>query len=108
MKNAARILGIIGGIIGLLTAIAVLLFGGLGGLFELPGAGVVSGLGWLALIASIVGLVGGVIAITRPTLAGALMLGAAVVGLIAVGLFFIVAAIILAVGGALALLGRND
>lgn len=107
MRSAARILGIVGGILGLLAAFGVLFFGGLGQAFGALGAGIVVDLGWLALIASIVGIVGGVLAISKPALAGALMLVGGVLGFIAITLFWVPSGLLLIAGAILAFIGRR-
>jgi hypothetical protein len=107
MKNAARLLGIIGGLVGLLFALTDLLVGGLGRLLHLPLSRLIAGLGWGALIASVVGLVGAALAISRPKVAGALMIIAAVGGFFSLYVFYVVAGLLLLVGGFLALFAQE-
>ena len=66
MKIAAMILGIIGGLAGLAGAVFALFLGGIGGAFGAAGAGLIAKLGFLAIPFSILGIVGGALANTRP------------------------------------------
>lgn len=65
-------------------------------------------LAFVAIVASIVGLVGAVLSMAKPRLAASLMLVSAVVGVIAVSAAYILGTILLAIGAALTFLGRNE
>ena len=114
MKIAALILGVLGGIGGLIgAALALLLAGAAEVVGEMSGEGAGAGeeiaaLGLMAFVASVVGLVGGAIAIGKPKAAAVLMLVAAIVGLISISFAFIPATILLLIGALLAFLGRNE
>jgi hypothetical protein len=58
MRTGALVLGIIAGLAGLVSAVFALFVGGLGDAFDAKGAGTVVGLGWSALVFSLLGLVG--------------------------------------------------
>lgn len=107
MRNTARILGIAGGIVGIISALVVLLVGGAGEAIGLPGAGFVTGLGWLSLVGSVVGIVGGAIAMTRPIVAAVLMLIGAILGFIGISWIFVLAGLLLIAGAVVAYMGRD-
>lgn len=107
MRVGALVLGIIGGIIGLFAAVFALGVGGIGSAFETEGASTVVGLGWSALLLSILGIIGGALALAKPRFAALLMLVAGIGGFISVSLFYIIAGPLLLVGSLLAFLGRS-
>ncbi len=106
MRGTALGLGIAGGALGLIVSVVEWFIGGVGTALHAQGAGTVSGLAWLALLAGVVGIVGGAMALARPRLAALLMLVACVVGFIAASLFWILSGVLLFVGALLAFLGR--
>lgn len=111
MKNITRtaefVLGLLGGIFGLIAAVIALFIGGLGSALNLSGASTISGLGFLAIVASIIGIVGAAIVKSKTKVAGILMIIAAVVGIVAVSMFYILPAILLAIAGILALVKKE-
>jgi len=107
MKIAALILGILGGIAGVVGSILVLVLGGIGSAFGGEGAGTVTTLGWVALLLSIIGIVGGALALAKPKIAGIVMLVMGIGGFIAVSLGYVVAGPLLIIGGILALVGSR-
>ena len=104
MKIAAMILGIIGGLAGLGGAVFALFLGGIGGAFGAAGAGLIAKLGFLAIPFSILGIVGGALANTRPKASGFLMLASALGGVISISLAYSIAAILLLIGGIFSLI----
>lgn len=107
MRLAALGLGLLGSIVGFFGGLFVILVGSVGTLFAAEGSGTVALLGLLALGASTLGVVGAVFAVARPRLAAAFMAGGAVIGVLAVSLAYIPAAILLAVAAFLAFMGRR-
>ncbi len=107
MRIAALVLGILGGVIGLFMSGGALFIGGVGAAVGAAGASTVIGGGWAALALSILGIVGGALAIAKPKLAGWFMVIAAVGGFIAVFIAFIVAGPLLLIGGILALVSKD-
>ena len=93
----------------LLAALAVGEFGGMVGLstslFALS-AGIAGWKGWIALVASMLGVGGAALAIRKPQIAAALMIVAAVGGFVGVSVFFVLAGVLFLTGGALAFFGR--
>lgn len=102
MKGGVLALGIIGAIAGLFAGLFALGVQGVGEAFDARGPDISSN-GIVAILASIAGLVGAVMVFSRPKLAGWVMIGSAVVGLVATSLFYIIATIFLGIGGVLAL-----
>lgn len=107
-RTPEMILGIIGGVLGLLGAIFAIFLGGIGGAFGAQGAETITGLGFLAVIASIIGIVGTALVNSRTKLAGALMLVSAVLGLIAIYLFYALGTVLLGIAGILALVRKDE
>jgi hypothetical protein len=111
-------LGLTGGIIGLIAAVLALTVGGIGS--ALQGAdttattanqvnfGMVTAGGWIALGASIVGIIGGALAMGRPVAGAILMLAAAIAGFIGVSLFYVISGPLLLVGAVLAFVGSRN
>ena len=108
MKIAALILGILGGLLGMGGAIFAVFVGGVGGAFGAEDAGMVTGLGVAAVIISIVGLVGGALALAKPKAAGLIMIASAIGGLIAISAGYFIAGPLLLIAGILALLGNKN
>ncbi|HEY3063217.1 MAG TPA: DUF4064 domain-containing protein [Chloroflexota bacterium] len=69
------------------------------------GASTVVGLGWAALGLSVLGIIGGALALAKPRLAGLLLLIAGIGGTISISLAYVVAGPLLVIGGILALVG---
>lgn len=107
MKIAALIIGIFGSIAGFMGALFALAVGGLGQAFGAEGAGEVTGLGFAAISASIVALVGAALAIAKPRLSAGLMTVSAIAGLIFVSWAFVLGTILLLLAALMAFLGRN-
>lgn len=106
-RIAETILGILGGIFGLVGSLFALTAGGLAGALGAEGASMVVGLGLLAILLSILGIVGGAISSRNSKVAGILMLVAGIGGFIAVFLAYIVAAPLLVTGGILSLVRKG-
>jgi hypothetical protein len=107
MRTGALVLGLIGGIFGLISAVIALFVGGIGGAVEAEGAGTVVGLGWSALFFSLLGLVGAALSLAKPVLAAVIMGVAAIAIAISISLFAVIATPMLLVAALLAFLGRN-
>ncbi|MCM8819428.1 MAG: hypothetical protein NC925_01365 [Candidatus Omnitrophica bacterium] len=104
MKRAALILGIIGGVAGIGGALFALIVGGVGSVFEMVDAFTVVGLGLVAIPLSILGIVGGALAMTKPKPAGIMMLIGGIGGIIAISAGYIIAGPLLILAGIIALL----
>jgi len=99
-----QILGIIGGIFGLISAFFVMMIGALGEAFYYEDASLIIGLGTSALLFSIIGLVGGVIADRRAKIGGGLMIIAGIFGFISISAYYLLAGPFFLIGGVMALL----
>ncbi|MDI3328374.1 MAG: DUF4064 domain-containing protein [Alicyclobacillaceae bacterium] len=108
MQIAALVLGIIGGLAGIGGAVFALFVGGIGSAFGAEGSGTVVGLGLMAIVSSILGIVGGALAMSRPKAAGILMLVSAVAGAVFISFGYVVAFPCLLVGGILALVASRQ
>lgn len=96
------ILGLIGGIIGFFAGIAAILFGSLAAAFSVNNASNVIGLGFGAVIFSIIGIVGAAFVKSKTKIAGYLMIISAIGGLICISAFYILSFILLIIGGIMA------
>ncbi len=108
MRIAGLVVGVLGSIGGFIGAIVALAIGGIGGALGAEGAETVTTGAFVALGASIVGLVGAVLSMAKPRLAASLMLVSAVVGVIAIFAAYILATVLLAIGAGLTFLGRKE
>ena len=116
MRIAALIVGILGSLAGVIGAIVAMAIGGIGvGVGEIVEDSTVTSegreivwLGVVALIASLVGLVGAALAIAKPRISATAMLLAAIVGFICVFVAYIIGGLLLLVAAILAFLGRKE
>lgn len=97
-RTVELVLGILGGIFGLLGGIIAVMFG----IF----ASEITGLGISAILASIVGLAGAVYVLKNPKWGGIILIISAVWLLISISLFGVLGAVLLGIGGILALLRK--
>ncbi len=105
MKIAALIIGIFGSAAGFIAALFGLLIGGIDA--AIGGGTQIAWMAFVALGVSVLALVGAALAIAKPRFSAVVMVVCGVVGLVFVGLFWIVAAILLAIAALLAFLGRK-
>ena len=106
MKRTGEfVLGLIGGIFGLIGAVTALFIGEIDA--SLNGSSEISGLGWAAILFSILGIVGSVIVKGKPKLGGSFMTIGAIGGFISVFFFYIIPAILLLIGGLMGLLRKD-
>jgi len=108
MRIASLILGIIGGLAGIVGAVFALFTGGVAGAFGVEGSSTVVGLGFSAMFFSLLGLVGGALALSKPKAAGVMMIISAIGGLISISMGYIIAFPLLLVAGILALFGHRE
>jgi uncharacterized membrane protein len=103
MKTASMVLGIIGAVFGIIAGIMAMIMGGIGSAFGASGSGQITGLGWGAVFASVVGLVGAILVKNSAKVAGILMLIGGVAGIICVSYFYILPGILLIIPGIMSL-----
>lgn len=108
MKRTTEfVLGLIGGIFGILSAIVALFIGGVDAAFSSTGTSDIVGLGWSAVILSIVGIVGSVVVKSKAKFGGILMIISAIGGLISISMFYILPAVLLLIGGLMGVFKKN-
>jgi hypothetical protein len=107
MVKADFVLGLLGGIFGFFAGLLALGFGGLGEALGASSATSIIGLGALAILASIIGIVGAAISGGRPKAGGGLMIISGILGLIAVSMFYLLSTVLLVVGGIMALRSKK-
>ncbi|MFD0772689.1 hypothetical protein ACFQZ2_01990 [Streptomonospora algeriensis] len=107
MLTTALVLGIIGGVFGIIGALAAMFLGGLGAAFAAEGAGEIVGLGFAAVFIGVVGIVGGALARGASKTAALLLLLSGVAGFIAVSMAWLIAGPLLIAGAILAWFGRK-
>lgn len=107
MKRTAEfVLGLIGGIIGIISSVIALFVGGIGSAFGAEGAGTVTGLGWAATLLSILAIVGAAIVKGKPKLAGIMLIIAGIGGFISISMFYIIPGILILIAGIMALVRK--
>ena len=105
MVKAEFVLGLLGGIFGFIPSVLAL---GIGSLAAGFGGGIqIAGMGLLAILASIMGIVGAAVSGGNPKVGGVLMIISAVLGLIGVSFFYLLSAVLLFVGGIMALIKKS-
>ena len=96
------ILGLIGGIIGFFAGFAAIAIGGLASAFSVNGGSDIIGLGFGAIIFSIIGIVGAAIVKSKTKIAGYLMIISAIGGILCISAFYTLSFILLIIGGIMA------
>ncbi|MCX5799089.1 MAG: hypothetical protein NTU90_05950 [Proteobacteria bacterium] len=95
-------LGLIGGIIGFLAGFVAIMIGSLGSAYALTGASDIIGLGFGAIIFSIIGIIGAAIVKSKTKIAGYLMIISAIGGLICISAAYVLSFILLIIAGIMA------
>ena len=106
-RTGEMVLGIVGGVFGLLVAGFEWILGGLGRVFGASSAGMAIQLSTLTFFASTLGIIAAALVGMRPRLCGALMMLAAVLGLIGASMFYAIPAVLLGIGGLLAVVRKG-
>jgi hypothetical protein len=107
VRVAALVLGIVGGVLGLLSAVFALGIGGIGSVAGTQGAGTVIGLGWSAMGFAFLGFLGAGLAMGKPRLGGTLLLIAGIGFLISIS-FAVLATPLFLIAALMAFMGRRD
>ena len=107
-RTTEFVLGLIGGIFGFIGAIIALAIGGLGNAFGAEGASTISSLGWLAIVFSILGIVGCVVVRSKSKLGGVFMLISAIGGLISISFFYALSFVLLLLAGLMGIFKKKD
>ena len=106
MKLAGLIIGIFGSVAGFIAALIGLLVGGIDA--AIGGGTELAWLGFVALIVSIVALIGAALAIAKPRFSAITMLVCGVAGFVCISAFWIPAGLLLGIGALLTFLGRKS
>ncbi|MBD1379149.1 DUF4064 domain-containing protein [Metabacillus arenae] len=106
MKRTTEfVLGLIGGIFGLIGAVMAILIGAVDEAFT--GSMEISGLGWSAVLFSIVGIIGSIVVKRKPKLGGTFMTVAGLGGTISIFIFYILPGVLLIIGGLMGLIKKE-
>ena len=108
MKIAALIIGIFGAMAGFIGSIVAIVAGGIGTGLGVDEGEQIAAFGFIALLISIIALVGAALAIAKPRLSAAMMGVSAVVGVILISFGYIIATVLLLIAALLAFLGRRS
>ena len=108
MKRTTEfVLGLIGGIFGVIAGFIALMFGGVDAAFSESGTSEIVGLGWAAILLSILGIVGSVVVKSKAKLGGIFLLIAAVGGTISISMFYILPGILLLIAGLMGIFRKD-
>lgn len=100
-------MGLVGGIFGIIAAIVAMMIGGLDAAFSETGTSDISTFAIVALLVSIVGIVGSAFSKSKPKLAGWLMLISAFVGFMSISMAYVLPGVLLAVAGFMGIFSRK-
>jgi hypothetical protein len=103
-RTGEFVLGILGGLIGIPFGIFAMVFGGIDS--AMGGSSTIIGLGFAAILFSVLGIIGGAFVKSKRKLGGWFMTFAAIGGFVSISLFYIVPGLLLISGGLLALLRK--
>jgi hypothetical protein len=107
-RTTEFVLGLLGGIFGFIGAFFAMAVAGIGGAFGAEGASTISSLGWLALLFSVLAIVGSVVVKHKPRLGGVLMLVSAIGGLISISFGFFLSFVLLLIAGLMGIFKKKD
>ena len=91
MRTRAIVIGIIAGLAALVSAVLALMVGGVGAAVEPEGVSQVIGLGWSALVISLLGLIGAALWIAKPQLTPLIMAAAGVAIVFSISIVAVIA-----------------
>ena len=107
-RTVEFVLGLIGGIFGCFGALIVLIFGGIGSALGGEEASTIIGLGWLAILFSIIGIVGEALVKSKTKIGGWMMIISAVGGVISVSFAYTLSFVLLIIAGLMAVIKKGD
>lgn len=107
-RTVEFVLGLIGGIFGFFGALIALMFGGIGSALGGEGASTIIGLGWLAILFSIIGIVGAALVKSKTKVGGWMMIISAVGGVISVSFAYALSFVLLIIAGLMAIIKKGD
>jgi len=106
-RTTEFVLGLIGGIFGFFGALIALVFGGIGKALGGSGASEIIGLGWGAILFSILGIVGSVVVRNKAKLGGWFMIISAVGGVICISFFYSLSFVLLLIAGLMGVIKKG-
>ena len=106
-RTVEFVLGLIGGIFGFFGAIFAMLVGGLSKVFGASDASTVVGLGWAAILFSILGIVGASLVKSKKKLGGWFMVISAIGGVISISFAYALSFVLLIIAGLMALIKKD-
>lgn len=104
-RTGEFVLGLIGGIFGILFALAAMFIGEIEAAFT--GSSEIIGLGWSAIAFSVLGIIGSIRVKSNSKLGGWLMIIAAIGGLISISMFYILSFILLLIAGIMGVVRKD-
>jgi len=107
-RTTEFVLGLLGGIFGFIGAIIAMFIGGIGSVLGAEDASTVIGLGWLAILFAIIGIVGAALVRNKTKLGGLFMIVSAVGGVISVSFGYALAFVLLIIAGLMAVIKKGD
>jgi hypothetical protein len=108
MKRTAEfVLGLIGGIFGVLAAFSGVFFGAVATALEVDSGGVVSAASWVAVVLSILGIIGSAMIKNKTTLGSIFMLIAAIGGFICISVLYTLPGVLLLIAGIMGLVRKD-
>jgi hypothetical protein len=107
-RTTEFVLGLLGGIFGFIGAIIAMFIGGIGSVLGAEDASTVIGLGWLAILFAIIGIVGAALVRNKTKLGGWFMIVSAVGGVISVSFGYALAFVLLIIAGLMAVIKKGD
>src|SRR5699024_11636779 len=107
MRTASFVLGLVGGILGILAAILAMFIGGVGSAFEASDSGSIIGLGFSALLDSVLGIVVAALVKGKPKVGSLLMFIAGIWVIISISAFYVVSGIFLIIAALIGLFINN-
>jgi hypothetical protein len=107
-RTTEFVLGLLGGIFGFFAAIIALVIGSVGGALKASGASTIVGLGFVAILFSILGIVGSALVKGKPKLGGWFMITSAIGGLICISFFYMLPFVLLLIGGLMGVIKKGD
>src|SRR5690606_31934726 len=105
-RTTEFVLGLLGGIFGFGGALFAIMFGAVDEAVS-GGSSEITGLGWAALLFSLLAIVGGVVVKFKPKVGGILMLVSGIGGLISISLFYVLSTLLLVIGGLMGIFRKD-
>lgn len=106
-KKVELVLGLIGGILGIISGIYAMNIGGLASVFHIDRAVTINNFGIGAIVLSIIGIIGALVIKNKEKLGGILMVIAALGGIVCITYFYIPSGILLIIPGLMSIFSKD-